>query len=136
MMTFSFYFKLYFATLAAFFAIDMLWLGLIARSFYRKHIGFIMAPSPNWTAAIIFYLIFVAGLIFFAVSPGLQTGSLGRTIFMGALYGFITYATYDLTNLATLKNWPVILTVVDILWGTILAILVSSASFFIGQWLR
>ncbi len=135
-MNLTFYLKLYFATLSVFFAIDMLWLGLIARSFYRKHIGFIMAPSPNWTAAIIFYLIFVAGLIFFAVTPGLQANSIGKTVFLGALYGFITYATYDLTNLATLKNWPVFLSLVDILWGTILAILVSGASFYIGQWLR
>lgn len=135
-MNLTFYLKLYFATLSVFFAIDMLWLGLIARSFYRKHIGFIMAPSPNWTAAIIFYLIFVAGLIFFAVTPGLQENSIGKTVFLGALYGFITYATYDLTNLATLKNWPVFLSLVDILWGTILAVLVSGASFYIGQWLR
>ena len=135
-MNLTFYLKLYLATLAVFFAIDMLWLGLIARSFYRKHIGFIMAPSPNWTAAIIFYLIFVAGLIFFAVAPGLQAGSFGKTILLGALYGFITYATYDLTNLATLKDWPVFLTLVDILWGTILAILVSSSSYFIAQWFR
>lgn len=133
-MPLSFYLKLYISTLVVFFAIDMLWLGLIARSFYRKHLGFIMADSPNWTAAIIFYLIFVAGLIFFAVEPGLESGSIGKTILLGALYGFITYVTYDLTNLATLKNWPVLLTLVDILWGTTLAVLVSSSSYFIGKW--
>ena len=135
-MNLTFYLKLYLATLIAFIAIDMFWLGLIARSFYRKHIGFIMATSPNWTAAMIFYLIFVAGLIFFAVAPGLQAGSFGKTLLLGALYGFITYATYDLTNLATLKDWPVFLTLVDILWGTVLAILVSSSSYFIAQWFR
>ena len=130
-----YYIKLYFITLVAFFAIDMLWLGWIARSFYRKYLGFIMAPSPNWTAAIIFYLLFILGILVFVVIPGLNEGSLRNTLVRAALYGLITSATYDLTHLATLKDWPVFLTVVDITWGIVLSTLVSYASYMGGRWL-
>jgi uncharacterized membrane protein len=127
------YLKLYLVSLAAFFAIDMLWLGLVARSFYQHHLGFLMAPSPNWLAAIIFYLLFVAGLMVFVVLPGLRANSLKTTLLLAALFGLITYATYDLTNLATLKDWPALLSMVDMLWGTVLNILVSYISFVTGK---
>jgi uncharacterized membrane protein len=126
---------LYLVVLVAFFAIDMLWLGLVARSFYRKHLGFIMAPRPNWVAAIVFYLLFVFGVVFFVVAPGLESGSLGTTLLRAALFGLITYATYDLTNLATLKDWPVIVTLVDIVWGVVLCVSISLVGFMAGQWL-
>ena len=132
----AYYLKLYLITFAAFFAIDMLWLGWIARSFYRKYLGFLMAPAPNWAAAFIFYLLFIFGILFFVVVPGLQEGSLRNTLLRAALYGLITYATYDLTNLATLKDWPVFLTAVDITWGVVLSTLVSLVSFLAGRWLR
>jgi uncharacterized membrane protein len=131
----AYYLKLYFSTLAVFFAIDMFWLGLVARTFYRKHLGFLMAPNPNWLAAIIFYLLFIVGILVFVVLPGLESGSLRDTLLRAALFGLITYATYDLTNLATLKDWPVIITVVDMIWGTVLSVMVSYASFVIGRWL-
>ena len=127
------YLKLYLVSLVSFFAIDMLWLGLAARSFYQQYLGFLMAPSPNWFVAIIFYLLFVVGLIVFVVLPGLGANSLKITLYHAALYGLITYATYDLTNLATLKEWPALLSVVDMLWGTVLSILVSSISFMAGK---
>lgn len=127
------YFKLYLVSLAAFLAIDMLWLGLVARSFYQQQLGFIMAPSVNWFAAIIFYLLFIVGILFFVVVPGLESGSLKVTLLRAALFGLITYATYDLTNLATLKDWPVLLTVVDLIWGTVLSVLVSYLSFMAGK---
>ena len=132
----AYYFKLYFATLVVFFAVDLVWLGLVARSFYQKQIGFLMAPATNWVAAIIFYLLFIFGLLFFVVLPGLREGSLGVTLLRAALYGLITYATYDLTNLATLKDWPITMTIVDIAWGTFLSTVVSLASFWIGTWLK
>ena len=132
----AYYLKLYLATFLTFFAIDMLWLGWVARSFYRKYLGFLMAPAPNWLAAVIFYLLFILGILVFVVLPGLQEGSLKTTLIRAALYGLITYATYDLTNLATLKNWPVFLTVVDITWGVVLSTLVSLVSFMAGRWLR
>jgi uncharacterized membrane protein len=131
----AYYFKLYFVTLIAFFAIDMVWLGLVARTFYRKYLGFLMAPSPNWLAAIIFYLLFIVGILVFVVLPGLEDNSFKTTLLRAALFGLITYATYDLTNLATVKDWPVLITVVDMAWGTVLSVAVSSISFWVGKWL-
>jgi len=131
----SFYIKLYVATLAAFLLIDMLWLGVVARGLYRKYLGFLLGPSTNWTAAIVFYLLFVVGLLVFAILPGLQAGSLGKALLLGALFGLLTYATYDLTNLATLKDWPLTITIVDMAWGTLLATLVSWVGFLAGRWM-
>jgi len=127
------HFKLYLVSLAAFLAIDLLWLGLVARSFYQQQLGFIMAPSVNWFAAAIFYLLFILGILFFVVVPGLESDSLKTTLLRAALFGLITYATYDLTNLATLKDWPVLLTVVDIMWGTVLSVSVSWVGFVAGK---
>jgi len=131
----AYYLKLYFATLIAFFAIDMVWLGLVARTFYRKYLGFLMAPSPNWLAAIIFYLLFIVGILVFVVVPGLEDNSPKTTLLRAALFGLIAYATYDLTNLATVKDWPVLITVVDMAWGTILSVVVSLVSLMAGKWL-
>ena len=127
------YLKLYLVSLAAFFAIDMVWLGLVARSFYQQQLGFLMAPNPNWFVAVLFYLLFVGGLLFFVVIPGLNANSLKASLLKAALFGLITYATYDLTNLATLKDWPVLLSIVDMLWGTILSVSVSWISFIAGK---
>jgi uncharacterized membrane protein len=124
----GYYLKLYFATLVAFLAIDLVWLGLVARTFYRKYLGFLMAPQVNWPAALIFYLVF-------AVLPGLESGSLKTTLLRAALFGLIAYATYDLTNLATLKDWPLVVTVVDLAWGTVLSVAVSLAGYLAGKWL-
>lgn len=110
----------YLGTLIAFFAIDMVWLGLVAKNFYRDQLGSLMADSPNWGVAIVFYLLYIAGIVFFAVKPALDADSLLKGTLYGALFGFFCYATYDLTNLATLKNWPPKMVVVDIIWGTVL----------------
>jgi uncharacterized membrane protein len=129
------YIKLYFATLIVFFAIDLVWLGLVARTFYRKYLGYLMAANPNWLAAIIFYLLFVVGILVFVVVPGLADNSVKTTLLRAALFGLISYATYDLTNLATVKNWPLTITIVDLLWGTTVSVLVSYISFLLGKWL-
>jgi len=131
----AYYLKLYLATLVAFFAVDMVWLGLVARTFYRKYLGFLMTPSPNWLAAILFYLLFVVGVLVLAVLPGLDAGSLKTTLLRGALFGLVAYATYDLTNLATIKDWPLVVTIVDLIWGTVLSVAVSCAGYFAGKWL-
>lgn len=131
----AYYLKLYLATLIAFFAIDMVWLGLVARTFYRQQLGFLLSPNTNWVAAVIFYLLFILGILVFVVLPGLEADSLKTTILRAALFGLITYATYDLTNLATVKDWPLLVTVVDLAWGTVLSIAVSCAGFFAGKWL-
>jgi uncharacterized membrane protein len=124
--------KLYLIALTVFFAVDMLWLGVVAKNFYKNQIGFLMTPNINWLAAIIFYLIFIAGLILFVVSPALAKSSLQHALVFGALFGFITYATYDLTNLATLKDWPLTVTIVDMIWGSVLASTVSSVTYYIA----
>jgi len=127
------YILLYAATVPVFFLIDLLWLGVVARGFYRSQLGSLMADPIVWPVAILFYLLFIAGLIFFAVLPALDAGTWTRALLLGAAFGFFAYMTYDLTNLATLRDWPVTLTVVDIAWGTVLGATVATASFFIGQ---
>jgi uncharacterized membrane protein len=129
------YLKLYGLTLAAFFAVDMAWLVVVARAFYRKQLGFLLAPNPNWAAAIVFYLLFIAGLLVFVVVPGLKANAVRTTALHGALFGLITYATYDLTNLATVRDWPLLVTFVDLIWGTVLSLIVSLAGFAGGRWL-
>jgi len=129
----AYYIKLYLATLIAFFAIDMVWLGLIARNFYRQQLGFLLRPDTNWVAAIIFYLLFILGILVFVVLPGLAEDSLKTTILRAALFGLVTYATYDLTNLATVKDWPLLVTIVDLAWGTVLSIAVSCVGFLAGK---
>jgi len=128
-----YYIKLYFITLIAFLAIDMVWLGLVARTVYQKYLGFLLAPSTNWIAAVLFYLLFILGILVFVVVPGLRANSLKATLLRAALFGLITYATYDLTNLATVINWPVLITVIDMAWGTVLSVLVSYISFMAGK---
>ncbi len=125
--------KLYAIALPVFFIIDMLWLGLIAKNFYQKQIGFLMTPNVNWAAAIIFYLLFIVGLVVFVIEPALKLQSWNHAVLYGALFGLITYATYDLTNLATVANWPLLVTIVDLIWGTVLATCVSTVSFFIAR---
>ncbi len=123
----------YLMTTVVFFAVDMLWLGVVAKGFYRRHLGHLLAEQVNWTAAIVFYLLFIAGILVFAVFPALDGGSLGRAALLGCLLGLLTYATYDLTNLATLKGFPPIVAVVDLAWGTVLTGVVSSAGFLIAR---
>jgi uncharacterized membrane protein len=133
-MTFFQYLKLYGFTLAAFFLIDMVWLGLVAKSFYRKHLGFLMRPTVNWIAALLFYCAFIVGILIFAVIPARQAGSIMKAVLLGALFGFFTYATYDMTNLATLKDWPMVVVVVDILWGMVLSGSVATLGYVAGGW--
>jgi uncharacterized membrane protein len=124
--------KLFAIALPVFFAIDMAWLGLVAKNFYSKQIGFLMKTDVNWTAAILFYLLFIAGLVLFVITPAVEKGSWVHALLFGALFGLITYATYDLTNLATLKDWPLLVTVVDLCWGTALASSVSTITYFLA----
>lgn len=131
----TYYLKIYLLALVSFLAIDMVWLVIVARGFYRKQLGFLLSDQPNWWAAIVFYLLFVAGLLVFAIVPGLQASSLRKALLLGCFFGVVTYATYDLTNLATVKDWPWIVTVVDMMWGAILATSVTAISYTVGRWL-
>ena len=130
-----YYLKIYLAVLVGFLAIDMVWLTVVARGFYRKQLGFLLADQPNWWAAIAFYLLFVAGLLVFVIVPAVEAGSLRKALLLGAFFGLVTYATYDLTNQATVKDWPWVLTIVDMTWGAVLATMVSCIGYQIGRWL-
>ena len=128
--------KSYLLTTVVFFAIDLVWLGVIAKNLYNKHLGSLLADQVNWTAAIIFYLLFIVGIFIFAIVPAVNKESLKHAIMMGALFGFFTYATYDLTNLATLKDWPIKIVFIDIIWGSVLTAAVSASGYGITRWLQ
>jgi len=130
-----YYLKVYLAALVGFLALDGLWLAVIARGFYREKLGFLLSDQPNWWAAGFFYLLFIGGLMVFAIVPGLQAGSVWRALLLGAFFGLVTYATYDLTNLATVKNWPWVVSVVDMVWGAFLAASVCAIGYAAGRWL-
>lgn len=121
----------YIGTTIVFFAIDMLWLGVVAKNLYNKYLGSFLSDTVNWTAAIVFYLLFIVGILIFAAYPAVEKQSLQHAILYGGLFGFFTYATYDLTNLATLKGWPIQIVVIDILWGVVLTAIVSTAAYYI-----
>ncbi len=125
--------KLYAIALPVFFAIDMVWLGLVAKDFYRGQIGPLMKSDIDWTAAISFYLLFIVGLVVFVITPAVEKGSWTYALVFGAFFGLITYATYDLTNLATLKDWPILVTLVDLAWGAVLAASVSVVTYLIAS---
>lgn len=125
--------KLYLIALPVFLAIDLFWLGIIAKNFYARQIGSFLKPDVNWPAAMIFYLLFIVGLVLFVIIPAKGQNSWFQALSYGALFGLITYATYDLTNLATMKNWPLAVTIVDLIWGATLAALVSVITYFISQ---
>lgn len=125
----------YVLTSIVFFAIDMVWLVFLAKNLYRKHLFGLLADQVNWTAAIVFYLLFIVGIFVFVIVPAVEKNSLITALWLGAFFGIVTYATYDLTNLATLKNWPVAIVFIDIAWGAVLTSLVSMAGYGIHKWI-
>ena len=126
----------YLLTMLVFFAVDLLWLGVIAKNFYGRYLSDFLSDQVNWTAAIVFYLLFIVGIFLFVILPAYDKQSFAHALIYGALFGFFTYATYDLTNLATLKNWPLNVVIVDILWGMVLTATVSVSGYYITQWLN
>lgn len=123
----------YILTVIVFLAIDLVWLGLIAKNIYQKYMGELLSERVNWTAAIIFYLIFIVGIFIFVIIPSVEKNSVLRAVLLGAIFGFITYATYDLTNYATLKGFPLTIVFIDLAWGALLTSMVSVAGYFIMQ---
>jgi uncharacterized membrane protein len=123
----------YFGMTVVFFAIDMLWLGVVARGFYQRHLGGLLAERVNWAAAVVFYLMYLGGILLFAVLPALERGSLGRAALLGFLFGLVAYATYDLTNLATLKGFPAVVAIVDLAWGGVLTTAVATSGFALAR---
>jgi len=125
--------KVYLGALVVFFAVDMLWLGVVAKGFYDRHLGHLLRPDVQWGPALLFYLIYVAALVVFVVQPALERASLGRAVALGAFFGFAAYAAFDLTSLALFRDFPATVAVVDMIWGAVLAAGVSAAGFGIGR---
>jgi len=122
--------KLYIITMVIFFLVDIVWLGVISKKLYKEYLGHLMSPTVNWAAALVFYFLFIAGLVFFVIQPALEKESLTYAITVGAFFGLITYGTYDLTNLATLKDWPLTITIIDLVWGTFLNAATAGLTYF------
>jgi uncharacterized membrane protein len=131
------YILLYLSTTVIFFAIDMIWLGWLAKDFYWEKLdGILTKGEVNWAAAGVFYALYIGGIIYFGTSAGFREETWKAALMNGALFGFFCYATYDLTNMALIKNWPLQVVVVDILWGTFLTGSTALLSFIIGKnWL-
>ena len=127
--------SLYLLTALVFFAIDLLWLGVVAVGFYRRQMGDLMRTDVRWDAAFTFYAIYLVGILVFAVLPGLEAESLGRTVALGAFFGFVAYATFDLTALAVIRGFPAGMVAVDLIWGTVLTGSVAAAGYGFGRWL-
>lgn len=114
-----------------FVAFDAIWLGRVAPKFYRKHIGSLLADKPNFVAAGVFYVLYVVGMVVFAINPALENDSVVQALGLGALLGLVMYATYDLTNQATLKVWSTKVTIVDLAWGAFITATISALTFLI-----
>ena len=127
--------KLYGLTALVFFAIDLVWLGVVAAGFYQRHLGHLLRPDVLWAPALLFYLLYIAGLLVFAVLPGLQAHALPRTLALGAFFGLVAYATFDLTCMALMRDFPLVVVAVDLAWGMVLTASVSAAGYGIGRWL-
>lgn len=125
--------RLYVITFVSFLALDSVWLGVVSPRFYKQHIGHLLADHPNWYAAALFYLIFIGGLMYFAVAPAVAKNSVSTGALRGAIFGLVTYATFDLTSQAMLRNWPAIVTIIDLLWGTALSSATSALTVFLHQ---
>ncbi len=127
--------EIYGLTTVVFFGIDIVWITVVAKGFYQKQLGDMMRDVPNWPVALGFYLLYIVGILVLAVLPAHDAGSVAKAVFYGATLGLVAYATYDLTNLATLKDWPAIVSVVDLIWGTTITAVVSTAGYYIARWI-
>lgn len=125
--------KLYLISLPIFCVIDLLWVGVIAKNFYKEQIGHLMSPEIRWGAALLFYFLYLFGLVFFAISPAIRENSWIQALLYGALFGLICYSTYDLTNLATLIKWPIKMVYYDLVWGAFVSGTVSFITYLIGK---
>lgn len=132
----AFYLKLYAACTAAFFAIDIAWLGFVAKGFYQRQMGHLLADQTKWGAAIAFYLIYVAAIVILCVLPAVEKQSVARALALGAVFGLAAYAAFDLTSLALLKGFPGGVVPIDLAWGVVLTASVSAAGFYAARWLQ
>ncbi|MGD8873351.1 MAG: DUF2177 family protein [Gemmatimonadota bacterium] len=127
--------KLYGLMAAVFFAVDLVWLGAVAKGFYRDALGHLLRDETRWGVALAFYAIYIGGILVFAVLPSLQQESLPRAVALGAFFGFVAYATFDLTSLALIRDFPTRVVLVDLVWGSTLTAGVAAAGYGLGRWL-
>ena len=132
-MNVSVFLKLYGIAFVTCFALDLVWLGLMAKDFYQRHIGHLMRPDVQWAPGVLFYVIYVGALVVFVIQPALEKQSLGHAIGLGAFFGLAAYAAFDLTSLALLKDFPVMVAVVDLAWGAALSAVVSGVAFLFAR---
>ena len=128
------YLAAYLGTAVVMVALDMLWLGVIAKTLYQQGIGHLMAEKPNIPVAVLFYAVYALGLVIFAVAPQTDASSWSKTVTVAALFGFFAYATYDLTNLATMRDWPVGVTLIDLAWGTVVSAVAAAGGKAALDW--
>lgn len=126
-------FYTYLIAFITFLAIDMVWLNFAAKDLYRRAIGQFLAANPNISAAFIFYAAYIAALVYFVINPARQDGNFGQALIRAAVFGGICYATYDLTNLAVMKDWPLSLSIIDIIWGMVLTMSVTAITLILLQ---
>jgi len=124
----------YGASAMVFFGLDLLWLGVIAKDFYRRQLGHLLSDQPDLAVSGLFYAVYVGGVVLFAVTPALQSQSWASALILGILLGVFAYGTYDMTNLATLRSWPIAMSVVDLIWGSLLTGLAATAGYLAARW--
>lgn len=125
--------KAFAATGATMFALDLLWLGVVARGFYAKHMGSLLRPDVKWVPALLFYLLYVTAVVVFVVMPAAERRSFGRALGLGAFFGLAAYATYDLTSLALIRDFPLVIVLVDLAWGIALTTIATSAGYAVAR---
>ena len=125
--------KLYGVTAVVLFACDLVWLGVVAKDFYRQHLATLMRPDVRWGPGLLFYLLYAAALVVFVVQPALERQSLGRALALGAFFGLTAYATYDLTSLALIRDFPTLVAVLDLAWGALLSAAAAGVGYAAGR---
>jgi uncharacterized membrane protein len=127
------YIAAYVATLVVFFALDFVWLSIMGNALYKPTLGDILLPKFSPAPALIFYVLYIVGVVIFAIVPAIQSGNWTSALLFGALFGFFAYGTYDMTNMSTLRNWTLQITVADMIWGTVLTGVSASAGYVISK---
>ena len=125
--------KAFAATGTTMFALDLLWLGVVAKGFYAKYMGTLLRPDVKWLPALLFYLLYVSAVVVFVVMPAAERRSLGRALGLGAFFGLAAYATYDLTSLALIRDFPLIVALVDLAWGVVLTTVAATAGYAVAR---
>ena len=132
-MTVLQFLKLYGVGAVVCFGLDLVWLGVVARGFYQRHLGYLMRPDVRWVPAVLFYLLYVAALVVFVVWPAVERQSLARAVALGAFFGLAAYAAYDLTSLALIRDYPLVAALVDLAWGAALSAVVSGVVYLVAR---